>query len=95
MTADNDRIRARRVHHERSVSRRAIGSEPPAVAVRTKAADAAGVAHNSSGSVCDDLQVLIAQRADELYAGRGCQDGHALDHWLEAEREVLSQVPPV
>jgi hypothetical protein len=44
---------------------------------------------------CDDLHILIAKRAFERYQGRGCQDGFDLDDWLEAEREVLSQVPPV
>jgi len=46
-------------------------------------------------SVCDDVQVLIAKRAYELYAMREYRDGCALDDWLEAEREVLSQIPPV
>ena len=44
---------------------------------------------------CDDLGVLIAQRAFERYQARGSRDGFDLDDWLEAEREVLSQVPPV
>jgi hypothetical protein len=44
---------------------------------------------------CDDLHVLIAQRAFERYQARGCQDGFHLDDWVEAEREVLSQVPAV
>jgi len=48
-----------------------------------------------SVSVCDDVQVLIAKRAYELYAMREFRDGCALDDWLEAEREVLSQIPPV
>ena len=43
---------------------------------------------------CDDLQILIAKRAFELYQTRGCRDGYDLNDWLEAEREVLSQVPP-
>lgn len=43
----------------------------------------------------DDLLVLIAQRAFECYQARGCQDGCDLDDWLEAEREILSQVPPM
>jgi len=43
---------------------------------------------------CDDLRVLIAQRAFERYQARGSRDGFHLDDWLEAEREVLSQVPP-
>jgi hypothetical protein len=57
-----------------------------------------GVAEDSNTplvSVCDDLQVRIAARAHELYVKRGCGDGYALDDWVQAEREVLSQVPPV
>jgi hypothetical protein len=45
-------------------------------------------------SPCEDLHVLIAKRAHELYCERGYQDGSALDDWLEAEREILSQIPP-
>jgi hypothetical protein len=32
----------------------------------------------------------ITKRAYELYQQEGCLDGRALDHWLEAERQVLS-----
>jgi hypothetical protein len=46
-------------------------------------------------SPCEDLHVLIAKRAYELYNERGYRDGSALDDWLEAEREILSQIPPV
>jgi len=46
-------------------------------------------------SGCDDLRLLIAKRAYELHWERGCREGYALDDWLEAEREVLSQVPPI
>lgn len=46
-------------------------------------------------SPCDDLHILIAKRAHELYGERGYRDGCALDDWLEAEREILSQIPPV
>lgn len=46
-------------------------------------------------SPCDDLHMLIAKRAYELYCERGYRHGYALDDWLEAEREILSQVPPV
>jgi hypothetical protein len=31
----------------------------------------------------------ITKRAYELYQQEGCLDGRALDHWLEAERQVL------
>jgi Protein of unknown function (DUF2934) len=30
----------------------------------------------------------IAHRAFELFCARGCQDGHDLDDWLRAEREL-------
>lgn len=46
-------------------------------------------------SPCDDLSSLIAKRAYELYSERGYRDGSALDDWLEAEREILSQIPSV
>lgn len=37
----------------------------------------------------DDLQACIAHRAYELYEQEGCCHGHDLDHWLQAEQEVL------
>ena len=43
----------------------------------------------------DDRHIRIAKRAYELYSERGYQNGAALDDWLEAEREILSQIPPV
>jgi hypothetical protein len=46
-------------------------------------------------SPCEDLPSLIARRAYELYRERGYRDGSALDDWLDAEREILSQIPPV
>lgn len=46
-------------------------------------------------SPCDDLHILIAKRAYELYSERGYRHGNALDDWLEAEREILSQIPPI
>jgi hypothetical protein len=46
-------------------------------------------------SPCDDLHILIAKRAYELYGERGYRHGCALDDWLEAEREIVSQIPPI
>ena len=39
----------------------------------------------------EDLHGRISRRAYELYVQRGCRHGHALDDWLEAEREILDQ----
>lgn len=47
-----------------------------------------------SVSSCDDLKIMIAKRAYELYSERGYRHGFALDDWIEAEREILSQIPP-
>ena len=47
-----------------------------------------------AGSSFDDLHARIAGRAYELYVGRDCQDGHAVEDWLEAEREILSREFP-
>ena len=30
----------------------------------------------------------VAQRAFELYCERGCQHGHDIEDWLQAERDV-------
>ena len=49
----------------------------------------------ATGLALDDLGVLIAQRVFERYQARGCQNSCDLDDWLEAEREILSQVPPM
>ncbi len=42
----------------------------------------------------DDVSILIAKRAYELYSERGYRHGYALDDWLDAEREILSRLPP-
>lgn len=35
-----------------------------------------------------DLHSHIAKRAYELDVRRGCQEGYAVEDWLEAEREI-------
>jgi hypothetical protein len=30
----------------------------------------------------------IEKRAHQLYEERGCREGHALDDWIDAEREL-------
>ena len=38
---------------------------------------------------------LIAKRSYEFYAAGGYREGHALDDWLEAEREILGHKKPL
>lgn len=42
----------------------------------------------------NDVQHRIVKRAYELYELRGCGDGHALEDWLSAEREILGESAP-
>jgi hypothetical protein len=37
-----------------------------------------------------DVQARISERAYALYEEHGREDGHALEDWLEAERQVLN-----
>jgi Protein of unknown function (DUF2934) len=37
----------------------------------------------------------IERRAYALYEARGREDGHALDDWLQAERELLDELKNV
>ena len=36
---------------------------------------------------------IIRQRAYELFEQRGCEPGHDLDDWLQAEAEVMGKKP--
>lgn len=36
----------------------------------------------------------ISQRAYEIYLARGCEDGHDLSDWIEAERELSESNEP-
>jgi hypothetical protein len=40
----------------------------------------------------EEIQVQsdkIRQRAYEIFVRRGCRGGHALDDWLDAEKQIL------
>jgi hypothetical protein len=42
----------------------------------------------------EDLHAKISCRAYDLYLQRGCRDGHALEDWLDAEREIFDRECP-
>jgi hypothetical protein len=56
-----------------------------AVARRFEAPDDHGADRLSAASVDNEA---IANRAFELYCERGREDGHDVDDWLQAEREL-------
>ncbi len=39
----------------------------------------------------DSTEQLVRERAYELYEERGCEAGHELDDWLQAEEEILGK----
>lgn len=47
---------------------------------------------SSNGS--DTLHARIHTRAYELFEARGCQEGQALDDWVQAEREIEAAQEP-
>lgn len=49
-------------------------------------------AEGANGEGEDELEVLIAQRAYEIYQERGGVNGEDIDDWLRAEAEVRSQL---
>jgi hypothetical protein len=45
----------------------------------------------SSMQIADDgVEQQIRTRAYELYVEHGCEDGHDVDNWLQAESEINS-----
>ena len=52
------------------------------------ASDSTANPEKGSLELTDDV---IRARAHQLYEERGCEDGHALDDWLQAEAEILGK----
>lgn len=46
---------------------------------------------NQSDEYAKPFHARISERAYALYEQHGREDGHALDHWLEAERQLTNQ----
>lgn len=46
---------------------------------------------NQLNGHCQDVHARISERAYALYEEHGREDGHALEDWLEAERQMLNQ----
>jgi len=58
-------------------------------------AAAAGRAPKASAQPATATNSDIARRAYDLYLGRGCEHGHDVDDWMQAERELrASSIAP-
>jgi len=45
-------------------------------------------------SILEDVNKRIARRAYEFYVDRGSVDGHSLEDWIDAERDLIIPVIP-
>jgi len=45
-------------------------------------------------AILESVNTRIARRAYELFLERGSVDGHSLEDWLDAERELVIRVTP-
>ena len=68
---------------------RKFGKRAPITAVIGQTADA-HPAPLTASDYGDNLEARIRARAYELYEQHGFQEGHDLDDWLQAERELLA-----
>ena len=52
-------------------------------------------AHNGrkpEGSSADDVHARVAVLAYSFYEQRGCQDGHDVEDWIQAENTIREEV---
>ena len=40
----------------------------------------------------EEVRAMISTRAYEIYQGRGCEPGQAVEDWLQAENEILASL---
>ena len=55
---------------------------------QTKTGSALHYGADTSGCPVECVPDLIRKRAYQFFEKRGCQPGHELDDWLQAEREI-------
>ena len=61
-----------------------------AKAIADPSTDSVSASFVSSDESSAQLEVRIRARAYELYEQHGFQEGHDLDDWMQAEREILA-----
>lgn len=53
-----------------------------------RAASSAAASTTAATKQSEPTRDQIAKRAYEIWLARGCEHGHDLDHWIEAERQL-------
>ena len=69
---------------------RKVAKQAPAATVSESSGDSQAAVPAAASANGNDLEARIRVRAYEHYEQRGSQEGHELDDWLQAEREVLA-----
>ena len=59
-----------------------------------RTASAGGRASKSVTQPANGIGADVARRAYDLYLARGCEHGHDVDDWIQAEREVRPSSTP-
>lgn len=92
MTPDNNKRKPARAKNTASSGR---ARKPPKDPARTPVVLDPG--QSSPGARAEqpssERDVKIRERAYLLFEACGCQHGHDLEHWLEAERQVATSEP--
>jgi len=70
--------------------RRTLGRHPM-LAVSVPSVTPAKKAPTPLGATPEPIEDQIRRRAYELWIARGCRDGHNLEDWLDAERELRGE----
>lgn len=65
-----------------------LQQEPAAESRRSESRQPAPAASGGEGEREAQTMAKIRQRAYGLFEAAGCEHGHDLEHWLEAERQI-------
>lgn len=71
--------------------RRTLGRHPMLDVPSAKAAAASECTPTLRGASHEPTPDQVRRRAYDLWIARGCREGHDLEDWLDAERELRAQ----
>ncbi|GMV71126.1 MAG: DUF2934 domain-containing protein [Leptolyngbya sp. PLA2] len=78
------------LRHTEAPRRRTLGRRPM-LDLSVPAATQPANSGSNQGPPVQPTTEQVRRRAYELWIARGCRDGHDLDDWLDAERELRGQ----
>jgi len=95
MTSDSGKRKNTSTTERAGSGRKRKDSAPPSATHESTASVVRAIGSSTSQATpTPDLTIRIQERAYLLFQSGGYQHGHALEHWLEAERQ-LRESPPL